>query len=96
MAEKELDGVLAKFPDSMSEEEATEYVKRGKEKYGNHMKSIEIQIDPSDSNFVGITYGVEPKPFSRIRRISGYLVGTLDRWNNAKRAEEHDRVKHGV
>ena len=33
--------------------------------------------------------------FERIRRITGYLVGTLDRWNSAKRAEEHDRVKHG-
>lgn len=34
--------------------------------------------------------------FERIRRITGYLVGTLDRWHNAKRAEERDRVKHGV
>lgn len=33
-------------------------------------------------------------PFERIRRITGYLVGTLDRFNNAKRAEEADRVKH--
>ena len=32
--------------------------------------------------------------FERIRRITGYLVGTLDRFNNAKRSEEHDRVKH--
>ena len=32
--------------------------------------------------------------FERIRRITGYLVGTLDRFNNAKRAEEKDRVKH--
>lgn len=32
--------------------------------------------------------------FERIRRITGYLVGTLDRWNNGKRAEEKDRVKH--
>ena len=36
------------------------------------------------------------RPFERIRRITGYLVGTLDRFNNAKRAEEHDRVKHEV
>ena len=36
------------------------------------------------------------RPFERIRRITGYLVGTIDRWNNAKRAEEHDRVKHGI
>lgn len=34
--------------------------------------------------------------FERIRRITGYLVGTLDRWNNAKKAEERDRVKHGI
>ena len=32
--------------------------------------------------------------FQRIRRITGYLVGTLDRFNDAKRAEERDRVKH--
>ena len=34
--------------------------------------------------------------FERIRRITGYLVGTLDRWNNAKQAEERDRVKHSI
>lgn len=34
--------------------------------------------------------------FERIRRITGYLVGTLDKWNDAKRAEERDRVKHEV
>lgn len=34
--------------------------------------------------------------FQRIRRITGYLVGTLDRFNNAKRAEERDRMKHGL
>ncbi len=32
--------------------------------------------------------------FERIRRITGYLVGTVERFNNAKRAEEKDRVKH--
>lgn len=34
--------------------------------------------------------------FERIRRITGYLVGTLDRFNNAKQAEVHDRVKHSL
>ena len=34
--------------------------------------------------------------FDRIRRITGYLVGTTDRFNNAKRAEERDRVKHSL
>ena len=32
--------------------------------------------------------------FERIRRVTGYLVGTLDRFNDAKKAEVHDRVKH--
>ena len=36
------------------------------------------------------------RPFERIRRITGYLVGTLDRFNNGKRAEERDRVKHEI
>lgn len=34
--------------------------------------------------------------FERIRRITGYLVGTMEKWNNGKRAEERDRVKHGL
>ena len=34
--------------------------------------------------------------FERIRRITGYLVGTVDRFNNAKRSEVNDRVKHGI
>ncbi len=34
--------------------------------------------------------------FERIRRITGYLVGTVDRFNNAKREEESKRVKHGL
>ena len=32
--------------------------------------------------------------FERIRRITGYLVGTMDKWNDAKKAEESERVKH--
>ena len=39
------------------------------------------------------TYG-EGIPFERIRRITGYLVGTIDRFNDAKKAEVEDRVKH--
>ena len=36
----------------------------------------------------------EGEGFEKIRRITGYLVGTTDRFNNAKKCEEHDRVKH--
>lgn len=34
--------------------------------------------------------------FERIRRITGYLVGSMETWCNAKKAEEKDRVKHGL
>ena len=40
-------------------------------------------------------YGKDVK-FERIRRITGYLVGTMDKWTDANQAEEHDRVKHGM
>ncbi|HJB66365.1 MAG TPA: nrdD protein [Candidatus Mailhella merdavium] len=42
----------------------------------------------------GKIYIGEGVKFERIRRITGYLVGTVDRFNNAKRAEVTDRVKH--
>lgn len=38
----------------------------------------------------------EDVPFERLRRITGYLVGSLERWNDGKKAEERDRVKHNV
>ena len=41
-----------------------------------------------------IAQAEKEKNRKRIRRITGYLVGTIDRWNDAKRAEEKDRVKH--
>lgn len=41
-------------------------------------------------------YFDESNKFERLRRITGYLVGTLDRWNDAKKAEEGARVKHCV
>ena len=49
-----------------------------------------------DGDFVELRYDFGHVPFDRIRRITGYLVGTLDRFNDAKRCEEHDRVKHAV
>ncbi|MDO5377885.1 MAG: anaerobic ribonucleoside-triphosphate reductase [Clostridia bacterium] len=49
-----------------------------------------------DGDEVELTYYLTGEPFERVRRITGYLVGTLDHWNNAKQAEERDRVKHDV
>lgn len=60
-------------------------------------KVVEISIRSTDNpEEYGITPVFEKVPFQRIRRITGYLVGDLGRFNNAKRAEVLDRVKHGV
>lgn len=55
-------------------------------------KAITLTIVDNDS--LDVQYTFDSVPIERIRRITGYLVGTLDRFNNAKRAEERDRVKH--
>jgi len=55
------------------------------------VEAITITFEGEDAI---LDYAYKPVPFERIRRITGYLVGTTDRWNNAKRAEERDRVKH--
>ena len=58
-------------------------------------KVVEIFIRSTDKpEEYGITPVFEKVPFQRIRRITGYLVGDLGRFNNAKRAEVLDRVKH--
>ena len=49
-----------------------------------------------DGEFVDIQYNYDTVPFERIRRITGYLVGTLDRFNDAKKAEESQRIKHEI
>ena len=62
-----------------------------------YLKRIEavIMSPKTQKNTKTIIVG-EGRGFDRIRRITGYLVGTTDRWNDAKRAEEHDRVKHSL
>ena len=53
-------------------------------------KELEVEVAaPKEKKTTGEGVG-----FERIRRITGYLVGTVDRFNNAKQCEEHDRVKH--
>ena len=58
-----------------------------------NMTGEELRNADAAANSAVVGEGVK---FERIRRITGYLVGTTDRFNDAKRAEEHDRVKHGL
>jgi len=79
---------------SLAAEEIGAYVDHvAKNNPGRRIESLDITVD---GDFVDLSYKLAPVGFERIRRITGYLVGTLDRFNDAKRAEEHDRVKHSV
>ena len=72
--------------------EARAYIRRGRQ-YWRVPFTIFAVVDGDD---VELHYRYGMRKFDRIRRITGYLVGTLDRFNDAKRAEENDRVKHGL
>lgn len=80
--------------DKLPEEEIQAYRRYVQEKYPD-MKITRLVIE-TDGDYVDLTCYSEPVPFERIRRITGYLVGTLDRFNDAKRAEVGDRVKHDI
>ena len=55
-----------------------------------------LHISAADDGCVTLDYALMPQKFERIRRITGYLVGDMSHWNDGKRAEEADRVKHDV
>lgn len=86
--------------------EAFEKVIRCMKESGIGYGSINHPVDRDpECGYTGIINDVCPKcgkhegpdhPIDRIRRITGYLVGTLDRFNDAKKAEEQDRVKHDI
>jgi hypothetical protein len=70
------------------------YVEYLQEKFpGRDFEEINLEID---GDYVNMRWILKDAPFERIRRITGYLVGNMNRWNNAKAAEEADRVKHGL
>ena len=78
----------------VSEQEIVNYIDYVENETNEKLDTLHISAAGND--YVNIDYVLQPQKFERIRRITGYLVGTIDRWNDAKRAEEHDRVKHGM
>ncbi len=78
----------------LSQAEIDAYIARATELYPNQkLEELDLNVD---GEFVDVEYHFADVPFQRIRRITGYLVGTVDRFNNAKRAEVEERVKHGI
>ena len=87
--------VRIKAPDGVviSDKEKNAYIEHiRKNKPNREIEWVEIVID--EEGFPNLTYSLAPVDFERIRRITGYLVGTTAKWNNGKKAELKDRVKH--
>ena len=88
-------GVVVKYDDSITEEEARELTRNEKRQWWDeldHMALGYLTIKRIDGEIE--LHGKEAPPIERIRRITGYLVGTTNRWCNAKQAELKDRVTH--
>ena len=87
--------IRVKAPEGIfiSEEEKKAYLEHIKK--NNPHRQIEwVEIAIDDEGYANLTYSLAPKGFERIRRITGYLVGTTEKWNDGKKAELKDRVKH--
>lgn len=91
-----VDGVeiIAVNLENFTEAEAKNYVDYVRERTSDPVKSISVTM--CDDGKVDVDYTTKGEKFERIRRITGYLVGSMDSWNDAKRAEEHERLKHNV
>ena len=90
-----IDGITVTVIDisDMTEKEARRYIDYVLERVPDPVAWIDIQ--PAKNDRMELRYECRTVKFERIRRITGYLVGTIDRWNNAKKSEERERVKHG-
>ncbi len=75
---------------ALSQEEQTRYLAYAYEKYGDNIYQVDFEVD---NDYVNAVFHLKAAPFERYRRITGY-IGPLSTWNDAKRAEERDRVKH--
>ena len=79
---------------TMPQVEIDEYVRRIRKKHPDRIiNELTLTIN---GKYVDIQYNYDTVPFERIRRITGYLVGTLDRFNDAKKSEESHRIKHEI
>lgn len=79
--------------DNIPEEIVQAAIAMMEQEEGRRVVEISIRRTENPDEY-GITPVFEKVPFQRIRRITGYLVGDLGRFNDAKRAEVEDRVKH--
>lgn len=78
----------------LSQNEIDSYLDELKKQHPDRqIHSVEFRVDGA---YVDVKYRYESVPFHRIRRITGYLVGDIEKFNDAKRSELNDRVKHSL
>lgn len=92
MKTKLINGVQVTWTANIPDSEVMEYIKYVDAKSKQQLKKLSIILDGDE---VELSYEFEAVKFDRIRRITGYLTGTMDTWNNAKTSELTDRVTHG-
>lgn len=80
-------------PDNLSEEFIRAEIAQVEKEKNREVRKAEFIIEPDGEN-VKERFWFVPVKFQRIRRITGYLVGDLSRFNDAKLSEVKDRVKH--
>lgn len=81
------DQEIQNYIDKINNEIITDYKNQ-------NLSKLNLTVHEDDS--ISVDYKIFNTKFERIRRITGYLTGTLDSWNNSKKSEEKDRVKHEI
>lgn len=90
--EKVIDNVNVNVNKEISDNEINDYIHQVMKLDKGILTELNVNID--DDNNVELIYTFHNQPIARVRRVCGYLTGTIDSWNNAKQAELRDRVKH--
>lgn len=92
MYELRIDDVRVSSNEEINEELGRAYISHVRKNNPNRrIESLTLGFEGEDVN---LEYALAPVHFDKIRRITGYLVGDMTRWNDAKTGEERDRVKH--
>lgn len=88
-------GIKVQYDDSITEEEARELTRAEKNDWWENLNKIALGYltITREGNEI-VLHGKEADKVQRLRRITGYLVGNTNKWNNGKLAELTDRVKH--
>ena len=87
-----IDGVTVEVGEPLPESMIRECIRMAEKKANAPIDRIYLARNRDGG--ICVDYTTVRRKFERIRRITGYLVGTIDRWNNAKKMEEREREKH--